>query len=100
MPDFALTTLDISAVVLYALVIFGIGLYFSRKTADGEDYFLAGRSLSWGLIGISLLASNLSSSRSVVDAMLATRVQLSTKRALFLSQHRSRDVQQISSDLM
>ena len=65
MPDFSLTTLDISAVVIYALVIFGIGLYFSRKTDDGEDYFLAGRSLSWGLIGISLLASNLSSSSMI-----------------------------------
>ena len=65
MPDFALTTLDISAVVVYALVIFGIGLYFSRQTEDGEDYFLAGRSLSWGLIGISLLASNLSSSSMI-----------------------------------
>ena len=61
MPDFTLTTLDISAVVLYALVIFGIGLYFSRKTDEGEDYFLAGRSLTWGLIGISLLASNIGS---------------------------------------
>ncbi|MEM1127526.1 MAG: sodium:solute symporter [Bacteroidota bacterium] len=65
MPDFQLTTLDISAVVIYALVIFGIGLYFSRQTDDGEDYFLAGRSLSWGLIGISLLASNLSSSAMI-----------------------------------
>ena len=65
MPEFTLTTLDISAVVLYALVIFGIGLYFSRRTEDGEDYFLAGRSLTWGLIGISLLASNLSSSSMI-----------------------------------
>ena len=65
MPEFSLTALDISAVVLYALVIFGIGLYFSRKTEDGEDYFLAGRSLTWGLIGISLLASNLSSSSMI-----------------------------------
>jgi SSS family solute:Na+ symporter len=65
MPEFALTPLDISAVVLYALVIFGIGLYFSRRTEDGEDYFLAGRSLTWGLIGISLLASNLSSSSMI-----------------------------------
>ncbi|MGB3543910.1 sodium:solute symporter [Rubrivirga sp.] len=65
MPDFTLTTLDISAVVIYALVIFGIGIYFSRQTEDGEDYFLAGRSLSWGLIGISLLASNLSSSSMI-----------------------------------
>ena len=61
MPDFALTTLDITVVALYALVIFGIGLYFSRRTEDGEDYFLAGRSLTWGLIGISLLASNIGS---------------------------------------
>ena len=65
MPTFTLTTLDISAVVLYALVIFGIGVYFSRNTEDGEDYFLAGRSLTWGLIGISLLASNLSSSSMI-----------------------------------
>lgn len=65
MPTFTLTPLDIGAVVLYALVIFGIGVYFSRRTDDGEDYFLAGRSLSWGLIGISLLASNLSSSSMI-----------------------------------
>ncbi|MDX1532400.1 MAG: sodium transporter, partial [Rhodothermales bacterium] len=65
MPDFTLTTLDIAAVLLYGLVIFGIGLYFSRRTDDGEDYFLAGRSLTWGLIGISLLASNLSSSSMI-----------------------------------
>ena len=61
MPEFALTTLDITVVAIYALVIFGIGLYFSRQTDDGEDYFLAGRSLTWGLIGISLLASNIGS---------------------------------------
>ncbi|MEO0740545.1 MAG: sodium:solute symporter [Bacteroidota bacterium] len=65
MPTFTLTPLDIGAVVIYALLIFGIGLYFSRKTDDGEDYFLAGRSLTWGLIGISLLASNLSSSSMI-----------------------------------
>jgi SSS family solute:Na+ symporter len=65
MPTFTLTPLDIAAVVVYALVILGIGVYFSRRTDDGEDYFLAGRSLTWGLIGISLLASNLSSSSMI-----------------------------------
>ncbi|MEM8558695.1 MAG: sodium:solute symporter [Bacteroidota bacterium] len=65
MPTFTLTPLDIAAVVLYGLLIFGIGVYFSRRTEDGEDYFLAGRSLTWGLIGISLLASNLSSSAMI-----------------------------------
>ena len=61
MPEFTLTTLDTTVVVLYAFVIFGIGLWVSRQTDDGEDYFLAGRSLTWGLIGISLLASNIGS---------------------------------------
>ena len=65
MPEFTLTTLDTTVVVLYAFVIFGIGLWVSRQTDDGEDYFLAGRSLTWGLIGISLLASNLSSSSMI-----------------------------------
>ena len=71
MPDFTLTTLDITVVALYGVVIFGIGLYFSRQTDDGEDYFLAGRSLTWGLIGISLVASNLSSSSMIGMASAA-----------------------------
>ena len=71
MPDFTLTTLDIAVVLAYGVVIFGIGLYFSRKTDDSEDYFLAGRSLTWGLIGISLVASNLSSSSMIGMASAA-----------------------------
>ena len=71
MPEFTLTTLDISVVLLYGVVIFGIGLYFSRQTDDSEDYFLAGRSLTWGLIGISLVASNLSSSSMIGMASAA-----------------------------
>ncbi|RMH61068.1 MAG: sodium transporter [Bacteroidetes bacterium] len=62
MPSFELTTLDLSMVVLYVLFIVGLGFYFARKTQDETDYFLAGRSLTWWLIGFSLLASNLSSS--------------------------------------
>ena len=49
-------------VVLYVLFIIGLGFYFARRTKNETDYFLAGRSLTWWLIGFSLLASNLSSS--------------------------------------
>ena len=49
-------------VLIYVVFIIAVGLYFAKKTKSETDYFLAGRSLTWWLIGFSLLASNLSSS--------------------------------------
>ena len=48
-------------VLLYVVFVVGLGFYFARRTATTEDYFLAGRSLVWWLIGFSLFASNVSS---------------------------------------
>ena len=62
MPEFSLAPLDIVMVVIYVVFIIAIGFYFARKTKSETDYFLAGRQLTWWLIGFSLLASNLSSS--------------------------------------
>jgi solute:Na+ symporter, SSS family len=61
MPDFSLHLIDIIVIVIYIIVIVGIGIWVSRSTDDTEDYFLAGRSLTWSLIGFSLVASNMSS---------------------------------------
>ena len=47
---------------LYLVFIVGLGLYLARRMETTDDYFLAGRSLTWWLIGFSLLASNVSSS--------------------------------------
>jgi SSS family solute:Na+ symporter len=52
-------------VLLYVLFIVGLGFYFARRTHTTDDYFLAGRSLTWWLIGFSLFASNVSSSTLV-----------------------------------
>ncbi len=57
----AITPLDLTVLGLYFLVIVGIGVWVSRRTESGEDLFLAGRSLTWGVIGFSLFASNISS---------------------------------------
>jgi len=62
MPDFSLTTIDLVTIVVYIVAIMGIGIWVSRKTETSDDYFLAGRSLTWFFIGSSLLASNISSS--------------------------------------
>lgn len=57
-----IATLDIVIIVVYFLIVLGIGLYIARTTKTGEDLFLGGRTFGWGLIGLSLFASNISSS--------------------------------------
>ncbi len=62
MPQFELTGIDLTMVGIYVIFIVALGFYFAKRTKSEEDYFLAGRSLTWWLIGFSLLASNMSSS--------------------------------------
>jgi len=42
-----LTTLDLFAFVSFILFVIGVSLYAGRKEETDEDYFLAGRNLSW-----------------------------------------------------
>ncbi|MEO0511746.1 MAG: sodium/solute symporter [Planctomycetota bacterium] len=58
--------IDIIVFVVFALAVVGIGLFKSRGEKDtAEDYFLAGRGLTWPLIGISLIAANISAEQMV-----------------------------------
>ena len=59
------TLLDTVSFVAFIVFVVGISLYASRKEDNSEDYFLAGRRLTWWLIGISLIASNISSEHFV-----------------------------------
>lgn len=61
MPDFSLNVLDLTSIGIYLVIIIAIGFHVARRVRDSDDYFLAGRSLTWPLIGFSLLASNMSS---------------------------------------
>lgn len=61
MADITLSPLDVGIIIGYFIIIIVIGVIVSRKTNTGEDLFLAGRSLGWGVIGFSLFASNISS---------------------------------------
>src|SRR5438128_4891569 len=55
-----LATVDVVIIAVYFLVVFAIGFYFARKERTSEDYFLAGRNVSWFFIGASLFVSNIS----------------------------------------
>ncbi len=61
MTEITLSNIDIAIIVGYFLLIIGIGVYVTKRTKTGEDLFLAGRTLGWGVIGFSLFASNISS---------------------------------------
>ena len=58
--------LDIGIFLVFVSFVVGVSLYKSRqKKETTEDYFLAGRTLFWYLIGFSLIASNISTEQFV-----------------------------------
>jgi len=57
--------LEIAAVVAFLVTVVAVGLVMSRHEKDSESYFLAGRGLSWWLIGFSLIAANISAEQFV-----------------------------------
>ncbi len=60
--SFDLHLLDYLAFGAYFTVLCLIGYWFGRKKKqDAADYFLAGRSLPWYVVGSSFIASNISS---------------------------------------
>lgn len=60
-----MSILDFVVFFAFMAVVVGVGVWASRKEHDSADYFLAGRSLTWPLIGLSLLASNISTEQFV-----------------------------------
>ncbi len=61
MDTFELEFIDYLAFTLYFVVLCGIGFWAGRKKKEGsEDYFLAGRTLPWYVVGTSFIASNIS----------------------------------------
>jgi len=61
---------DILVFVAFVVAVIGIGLWKSRgeqtRSEHGaQDYFLAGRGLTWWLVGFSLIAANISTEQFV-----------------------------------
>jgi solute:Na+ symporter, SSS family len=62
---FRLLPFDLIVFIGFIIAVVSIGLIKSRHEKNSEDYFLAGRSLSWWLIGFSLIAANISTEQFV-----------------------------------
>lgn len=63
------TALDLIIFVGFFVVVIGLSIWKSRRARDhvenSSDFFLAGRGLTWPLIGISIVAANISTEQMV-----------------------------------
>ncbi len=57
--------LDIAVFLAFFAVVVSVSMYKSRKEETSEDFFLASRGLVWPLIGLSLIAANISTEHFV-----------------------------------
>ncbi|MEM6883907.1 MAG: sodium/solute symporter [Verrucomicrobiota bacterium] len=58
--------IDFICIAAFFAAVVGLSLYKSRQTEQSEEgYFLAGRDLPWWLIGISIVAANISTEQFV-----------------------------------
>ena len=60
-----LNAIDLSIVAIYFVVTVVFGIAVSRRQETAADFFLAGRTMPWWIVGLSLFASNISSTTLV-----------------------------------
>ncbi len=60
-----LHTFDYLVLAIYFLIVITVCIRVTRRSPDSDELFLAGRSLGAGVIGLSLFASNISSTTLV-----------------------------------
>ena len=67
----AIEPLDLAVIVLYLVVIVGLGCWVGLRRRKGEvdrSYFLAGGTLTWPVIGLALFSTNISTIHLVSQA--------------------------------
>ena len=57
--------IDIAVFLLYMVGILGIGWFFMNRNKGDEDYFLAGRDMSWPHVGLSVVATDVGGGFSI-----------------------------------
>jgi solute:Na+ symporter, SSS family len=53
--------IDLIVVIIFMLIMAGVGIYFSKKNNSTEEYFLGNRSFPGWVIGLSMLGTSISS---------------------------------------
>ncbi|MDR2815073.1 MAG: sodium/solute symporter [Prevotellaceae bacterium] len=65
-----LTGLDISVIVVFVILLFGVAYWasFVKKRKQGESMFLAGKTLGWFSIGLTMWGTNVGPSMLIANA--------------------------------
>lgn len=72
-----LAPVDLAVIALYGVLVIALGLWAGRKQRTGADFFLASRDSTWPVVGLSLLASNISSATLIGLAGAAYSIGIS-----------------------
>lgn len=75
--------IDLSIFIIYLIFMLGVGFYFLRKNKSKEDYFVGGRSMSAGHIGLSVVATDVGGGFSIGLGGLGFAMGLSGSWMLF-----------------
>jgi len=75
--------IDLLIFVFYLVFMLGVGVYFMRKNKSKEDYFVGGRSMSAGHIGLSVVATDVGGGFSIGLGGLGFTMGLSGSWMLF-----------------
>ncbi len=63
----------IAILILYSLVMIGLGVFVARRVRESSDFFVAGRKLTAGLVFSTLLSANIGAGSTVGAAGLGYR---------------------------
>ncbi len=56
------SNIDLLVILLYLIITLVIGLYYSKNSdSNTKEYFLAGKSIGWVAIGLTIFSTNISS---------------------------------------
>ena len=75
--------IDLLIFVVYLLLMLGVGIYFMKKNTSREDYFVGGRGMSAGHIGLSVVATDVGGGFSIGLGGLGFMMGLSGSWMLF-----------------
>jgi len=75
--------IDAGIILLYMIMLLGVGVYFMRRNASAEDYFVSGRDMGRWHIGLSVVATDVGGGFSIGLGGLGFAMGLSGSWMLF-----------------
>jgi solute:Na+ symporter, SSS family len=78
-------SVDYVIVVIYFLIVLGIGFYLKKFVHTGEEFFMAGRRMTAWICGLSFISANLSSLETMGWSAMAYQYGMLGAHAYFIS---------------